>query len=73
MRIENQDYKNENIERKQLENMQNNQFLKVKIVFQRQKKMKERNEKQKTKNFKKKIEKLLNKPINVSKDYKKWV
>ena len=51
MRIENQDYKNENIERKQLENMQNNQFLKVKIVFQRQKKMKERNEKQKTKNF----------------------
>ena len=73
MRIENQDYKNENIERKQLENMQNKQFLKVKIVFQRQKKMKERNEKQKTKIFKKKIEKLFNKPINVSKDYKKWV
>ena len=28
--MENLDYKNENIERKYLENMQNNQFLKVK-------------------------------------------
>ena len=28
--MENQDYKTKNIERKQLENMQNHQFLKVK-------------------------------------------
>ena len=34
IRMENLDYKNENIERKYLEHMQNNQFLKVKIVYE---------------------------------------
>ena len=68
----NQDYKNENIERKYLENMQYNQFLRVKnSLFGLEKdftelkyiELKDRIEK-----IKREIEKLFNKLVIVSKD-----
>ena len=69
--MENQDYKNKNIERKYLENIRNNQFLRVK-VFQNQKKdfteLKEIELKDRKIKNKKEIEKLFIKPIILSKD-----
>ena len=72
MRMEHQDYKNESIEKRYLDNMQNNQFLKVKTSLLELEKyftewtdteLKDRKEKK----FKK-TEKLFSKPIIVSKD-----
>ena len=72
IRMGNQDYKNENIERKYLENMQYNQFLRVKnSLFGLEKdftelkyiELKDRIEK-----IKREIEKLFNKLVIVSKD-----
>ena len=69
--MENQEYKNKNIERKYLENIRNNQFLRVK-VFQNQKKdfteLKEIELKDRKIKNKKEIEKLFIKPIILSKD-----
>ena len=72
IRMENQDCKNENIEIKYLENMWNNQFLKVKnslleleIFFTE---LEDREIKHRKEKIKKEIEKLFNKPIIVSKD-----
>ena len=72
IRIENQDYKNENIERKYIENIQNNQFLKVKNSLLELEKdfaeLKDIELKDRKDKNKKEIEKLFNKPLIVSKD-----
>ena len=72
IRIENQDYKNENIERKQIENIRNNQFLKVKNSLLELEKdfaeLKDIELKDRKDKNKKEIEKLFNKPLIVSKD-----
>ena len=72
IRIENQDYKNENIERKYNENMRNNQFLKVKNSLLEIEKdfaeLKDIELKDRKDKNKKEIEKLFNKPLIVSKD-----
>ena len=65
--MENVDYKNENIERKYLENMRNNQFLKVeKSLLELEKDFKEL--KNREEKIKREVEELFYKPIVVSKD-----
>ena len=72
IRIENIDYKNENIERENLENMQNNQFLKVKnslLELEKDfKELKERELKDREEKIKREIEELFYMLITVSKD-----
>ena len=72
IRLEHQDFKNENIEKKYIENMQNNQFLRVKNSLLELEKdfmeMKDIELKDRKEEIKKEIEKLFNNPIIVSKD-----
>ena len=70
--MQNLDYKNENIDKKYLENMRNNQFLKVKnSLLELEKKfkvLKDRELKDREERIKRKIEELFFKSIMVSKD-----
>ena len=69
--MENLDYKNENTERKYLENMQNNQFLKVKNSLLELKKdfkeLKDKELKDREEKIKRETEELICKPITVLK------
>ena len=70
--MENQDYKDKNVERKYLENMQNNQFLKVKNSLLELKEdfigLKDRELKDRKEKIKGEVEELFHKQIIVSKD-----